>query len=217
MKKKLVLMLVAAAFVLTAIIGGTFAAYNTEGNNTTKVMVEFDDMDVALAAGLPEGTTVSGPFSVLPGDIYTFETAPFVAHDKDYDYFVRVTIDKQWDINSSKFDELDPSVITLDFGDALSSGWFTTNTSPATDEQVILYYSKPLTKGDGATHDVTAPFLKGFTLDGPKTDNTYAEQSFSLSYKVDVIQAAHVDEAMPAEWGVTPVLDENGNLVGITE
>ena len=67
MKKKIVLAVIAAALVLAAAIGTTFASFNTESENPGEATITLNDMQVALAAAPGEEERETIPEVAMPG------------------------------------------------------------------------------------------------------------------------------------------------------
>ena len=67
MKKKIVLAVIAAALVLAAAIGTTFASFNTESENPGEATITLNDMQVALAAAPGDDNTETIPEAAMPG------------------------------------------------------------------------------------------------------------------------------------------------------
>lgn len=207
MKKKYIVMAVACILALTAVIGSTVAAPTRSADKTGKTTVTIEDLVVALAAGVEEKITVNA----MPGQRIDFENY-YVKNTAGYDAYVRVTIDKQWPGNEA---ELDGSMISLLLGnsDKELNDWLV---KEASEEQVILYYKKMLSGKTADETDATSVFLSGVSFN-PSMDNSYTDKTANITVTVDAVQAAVAKDAMLAEWGVLPEIDEDGNITAITE
>lgn len=213
MKKKIVLMSIAAVLVLTAIIGGTLAGFQTETAEqgttdiTTKSLgIELVDGEVPMAAGIEEAKVG------MPGD--EIEMPYNIVNDipDGYELYTRVTIYKYWD---SENNELDPEMIQLRVqGEELTEGmvvndwivWY------ADEEQVIAYYTKPLATGEATSNIVDTLYI------APEINNDYTGETVMLEIKADAVQAAVAkDGSIPSEWGVFVDIDENGVITKIEE
>lgn len=212
MKKKLVLMSVAAALALTAIIGGTLAGFNTQSEQgktdiTTKALgIDLVGESVEINAYMP-GAAVEVPYYVV-NDV-----------EEGYDLYTRVTIYKYWsDLNleagkiSLYTKDADGNAVELttdeNGGTVRVNNWFI---QYADDEQVVLYYAKPLASGE-ATENVLDTLIVDASI-----DNAYAKQKVYLDVEADAVQKIAAESSIPSEWGVYPEFDENGNIVAITE
>ena len=207
-------MCLAAMLVGTAVIGGTFAGFNTETEQqataqiTTKSLsinlidTTMEDMDIPLADSIE---TIGDDERLMPGDSVAMSRS--IVNDADYDLYTRATIYKRWD-NS----ELDASKIQLTLGS--EEDWIIWHQDA---EQVILYYRNPLRgmRADGAV-DMTSEMISAVTV-GADINNDYADASIIIEFEVDAVQQLAADAAIPAEWGVYPTFDEEGRIVSISE
>lgn len=202
MKKKLVLMCIAGALVMTAVIGGTLAGFNTstENKGVTDISVNTLSIDVT-GAGMNDGSSSEDMIleaAAAPGG--EVEVNRTITNDGDYALYTRVTVNKKWDA--------DLPADTINMGIDESTDWivFAQN-----DEQIIMYYTKPLEKGE----TVTIPINK-ISFDA-KLNNDYAGKSVEFAAKVDAVQAAAAEDSMPSEWGVYPSINADGIITAIEE
>ena len=223
MKKKIVLAVIAAALVLAAAIGTTFASFNTESENPGEATITLNDMQVALAAAPGEEERETIPEVAMPGQEVNLKeyVVQNALEAQSYDIYTRVIIDKQWDGDSK--DVLDAGKVRLYIGDSelevskvgqIINGWFVQR---ADSEQVILYYTKKL--APGAYTDTS--FLNKISFDADM-DNSYTDKAINVNITVCAVQATADSEisaqAMNAEWGVFPVIDsETGAITDIKE
>lgn len=212
MKKKIVLMSIAAVLAMTAIIGGTLAGFNTQSEQgktdiTTKALgIDLIGESIEVDAYMP-GAEVSIPYYVI-NDV-----------EDGYDLYTRVTIYKYWDdltLDANKISlyvkDANGNAVELttdeNGGTVQVNNWFI---QYADDEQIILYYAKPLASGE-ATENV----LDSLIVDA-KIDNAYADKKIIVEVQADAVQKIAAESSIPSEWGVYPSFDENGNIVAITE
>lgn len=213
MKKKLILMCVAGVLVMTAIIGGTLAGFNTSTENkgvtniTVKAlgieMLGTDNGNIAQATG---GKARPG------GDM---ELVKNIQNNVEggYTLYTRVTIDKKWSDET-----LDASKIHLYVGSGDSkvellagviiNDWIVWYSDA---EQVVMYYTKPLAQGESSTN-----LMETLSFDADM-DNTYAGQEALITFSADAVQTIAAEDSIPSEWGVYPVFDGNGNITAIEE
>lgn len=221
MKKKIVLMSIAAVLAMTAIIGGTLAGFNTQSEQgKTDITTKSLGIELTNNNGEIEGeNSVSGKY--MPGSVTEIPFSVTNNVEEGYDLYTRVTIYKSWKDRT----DLDASVIHLYAKDAsgnpvelmpdaetgetvMINDWFI---QYADDEQIILYYAKPMVAGD-----VTANVVDTLMIDA-SIDNTYADQEIVVEVVADAVQRIAAESSMPSEWGVYPTFDENGNIVSIAE
>jgi len=79
------------------------------------------------------------------------------------------------------------------------------------DEQLTMYYTKPI-----AYNESTDEFLSTLSF-AKEMDNEFAGVEFNIEAEVTAVQANSGAEAMAAEWGMFPTIDENGVITGISE
>ena len=216
MKKKIILMGIAGAMVLTFIIGGTMAGFTAQSEQG-KTDIKTKQLGITLGDG--EGV----PLSDKPDDIEIrmpgeeVPAAYSVTNDvqEGYDLYTRVTIYKYWEDHP---DELDPELIHLYAGKETDRQELTAGTAVngwliwyADAEQVIAYYTKPL-----ATGEVTSNILDSISVSA-EVDNSYTDKKVMLDITADAVQKAVAESSIPAEWGVYPEFDADGNITGIKE
>lgn len=206
MKKKLILMCIAGALLMTAVIGGTLAGFNTEINEqgsaeitVSAFSIEVNDK-VASTKGTSESETIEA--AAVPGG--TMKIDRTIENKGEYDLYARVVINKKWK-------NIDKSAKTIQLVyDDDTSNWITTSDIDD-NEQVIMYYALPI-----AAHGEVKIPLTGIKFDS-SLNNDYAGKSVSLDISVDAVQAAVVEDSMLSEWGVLPTVNENGKITGIAE
>lgn len=228
MKKKYILMGVAGALVAATVIGGTLAALNTntEGNAGTGIAeISTNAIGISLTG---EGTTkeeLSDVATTPGGDVPCayYVTNNVSSDETGYSIYAKVTIYKSWEDDS-----LDASNATIDY---LANDEYIPYASNITDmknqvlsgeaddwivayadeEQIVLYYTKPLAQGESSSNFMDAI---SFASD---MNNAYADGQLNLSVEISAVQINTQEEAMQAEWGVFPAFDANGNITGIYE
>ena len=204
MKKKLILMCIAGALVMTAVIGGTLAGFNTttqenQGSGVTDIKVNTLSIDVSDRNDNENGKAGVMEFEepAVPGKEIVIDRV--IRNSGSYDLFARVTVNKKWT------DNLDAKMIELGME---TDGWLVVNED---DEQIIMYRQAPI----GVGEEVAVP-VKSLSFDASMT-NEYAGKSCEFDITVDAVQAAAAEDSMPSEWGVYPVFDADGNLEAIEE
>lgn len=204
MKKKLLLMCIAGALVMTAVIGGTLAGDVKRTDEQSVAGIEVYDFAIDVSGtGIEDGATsgvVSLEAAAAPGGKVIIERS--IKNSGNYDLYARIVINKKWKIDKSA------ESIKLLFGD--TTNWITAAND---SEQVIMYYTLPITKDA----EVKLP-LTGIQFDS-SLNNDYAGKSVNIDISVDAVQAAVAKDSMLSEWGVLPVFDEveTTKIKGITE
>ena len=204
MKKRIVLMGVAAALTATALIGGSLAYFQADGNdvrqqiNTKTLGISLKD---AKNGNLPSGTVLLP--NAMPGEDKELENKLVVSNTGDTPLYTRVTISKSWgagDENSFvKDSEKDSGAIEFD----------------GNDENMYLYYTKPVD-----VNSQTDAVLDRIKI-AEDLKNEYADKSIKIDVEVDAVQASQSEtareDAILTEWGVLASFDENGNITSIEE
>lgn len=210
MKKKLVLMCIAAGLVMAALVGSTAASFKSTVAKTNET-ITINEIGVALAASVEDETVVGIEVPpVVPGDEIELNDY-FVSNpmnEEDYSIYVKVTMYKQWNR-----DELVAEMVRFIYGDdddieSDLADWVIVHED---DEQTVLVYRKPLAPGEK-----TNAFLKKLSF-SPYLDNEYADATLTVSVRVDAVQKNVADKAIVAEWGLYPEFDADGNITAIDE
>ena len=217
MKKKLILMCIAGALVMTAVIGGTLAGFNTstENKGVTNITVnslgiemlgDSDEADAKADADVQDVKVVPGGDTVIQHNIVNNV-------EGGYDLYTRVTIDKKWEDGS-----LDSEKIRVYAGEGDSKQELLAGTNVSdwivwyTDaEQIIMYYTKPLAYGEATTN-----FIDSISFDADMK-NEYADAKMELNFSADAVQVIVAEDSIPSEWGVYPVFNGNGEITAIEE
>jgi hypothetical protein len=97
-------------------------------------------------------------------------------------------------------DEVEP-------GDVVN-GWIVASVD---EEEIVLFYTKPVDVGQATT-----PFIDGVTF-AENLDNRYTQVTYNLDFEVTAVQTVSGEAAFASSFGVFPVLDENGNIVSVSE
>lgn len=200
------LILIAAVLLITAAVGGSLAAYETGGLKALET-IELKDTEIALAASPFESDEVTlDGLIAMPGDTIEFDNEYYVENPaKDnYTVYTRVVIERKWMMQELDV-EMAELLLTLDEKD-----WIIDDSIP-NKERIVLYYRHPLSVGER-----TEPFLKGIYFK-PEMDNMYSKGELELTVTVNAVQAAVIEKAMPAEWGVWPVFAKDGKTLEAVE
>lgn len=229
MKKKYLLMGIAGVAVLSTMIGGTLAALDTATTEGATAEISVKSIGVAVN-GITGTDVVDGEIVLADGAVPggSYDCAYNVSNNvaDGYDIYVKVEIYKYWagdeegqlsssydiiyyDYNGEKIaypQELDDSYLT-------ENGWLV---QYADDEQIVLYYTKPLKASSNTEENTSSDFMDGISFDA-SIGNEYADCKLQLEYVVTAVQANNSEAAMAAEWGMFPVFDENGTLMGVYE
>ena len=216
MKKKLILMCIAGALVMTAVIGGTLAGFN-ESTEQRKTNINVNSLAINVTDANTGGDVAKDDLGriiisepAMPGG--RIEVDRTIENTGDYPIYIRVTVNKKWDDRSLSADS-----IQLDLE---SAGWITLPSE--NQEQIILYYTNPVNPvNEERTEGIIELPVTGISFDAGLT-NEYANKTFELAVEVDAVQAVQgenaqlAQDAMLSEWGVFPVID-NGVITGIEE
>lgn len=99
-------------------------------------------------------------------------------------------------------------ILDVDLGEALAKGWIV---SSQDNEETVLYYTQPIAAGD------TTPNVFSSVTLAKEMGNEFEGMGMTVSVKTEAIQASLAEQAMLAEWGVLPTIDENGVITEISE
>lgn len=230
MKKKLILMGVAAALVTITLIGGSLAYFQATGHqvqqqiNTKTLEIQLseagqDGSGKEIYTELPNGTVFVD--KIAPGSIIPKEVC--VTNTKDTDLYVRLTITKYWGKDSNSQNDADLKAFEKDMnkdagkiilepvntaGTAGSGDWILQSEDK---EQLVLYYTKPLAPGQN-----TSIFMDRIGISSD-LKNEYADLGIALKMQADAVQTLKGQDAMMSEWGVLATIDGAGNISSIEE
>ena len=220
-KKKLILMGVAAALVTTTIIGGTLAA-TTYRDSTGEEKADITTKSLSLSlTGNEESTFTERSYqiseSIVPGQ--TISENRVITNDGDYAFFARVILYKTWgemmkeitakDIGgdpvayeAEQVKALGGSLSANNINIVPGDGW---DVFYEDEGQMILYYRnavQPLGE--------TTSFMKELVV-SPDSGNEYANQTIIVDVSVQAVQADAGEDAIAAVWGVFPTI--SGNVI----
>lgn len=231
MKKKYLLMGVAGALVVSTMIGGTLAALDTATTEGAKAEISVKSIGVSVNQA-DGASTVDGSVEIkngaVPGGNYECSYNVSNTESEGYDIYVKVAIYKYWEdeegILESKYDSIyydcaDGSEKGKTYPQELEENYLTENgwlVQYADEEQIVLYYTKPLKATDNTLENTSTNFMDGISFD-PALGNAYANKELKLDYEITAVQANNSEAAMAAEWGMFPIFDEDGVLVGVYE
>ena len=210
MKRKLILLCLAAILGSAVVIGGTLAAFRTETGQRGIAQITTKSLSIEIQE---EEQKVRLGEHVQPGDTIILSRNIVNDAEEGYALYTRVTINKSWNrdgLDSGKIHLYmgDTELITENSGDLAESDWLLWYQDA---EQVVLYYRKPL-----EPWETTSEVLTAVKLD-TDADNAYAGANMMLDFDVDAVQKIAAGDAIVSEWGVYPQIDENGYLVSVTE
>lgn len=209
MKKKYMLMGVAAALITTTIIGGSLAAIQVNGEDVRQD-INTRSLNIELTgSGAVEGNLYLGnamPGGVIDKDIKIENTA-------DTPLYARVTIRKYWGDYGTDSSELtkDYSKDTDKISLEVSGEWLEDENASDGGETSVYYYRNPIEPG---TEPVD--ILKSLKIESD-LDNSYADKGIGLEVEVDAVQTYAAEDAMLSEWGIGADIDENGTIIDILE
>jgi len=213
MKKKLILMCVAGVLVMTAIIGGTLAGFNTSTESKGVTNITVNALGIEMLGTNSGNIAQASADDVKPGG--EIELIKNIQNNVDggYTLYTRVTIDKKW-----SDEELDASKIHLYVGSGdnkveLLAGVTVNNWIVwySDAEQVIMYYTKPLVQGE-----VSQNLIESVSFD-EDMNNSYVGKEVMISFSADAVQTIAAEDSIPSEWGVYPVIAGDGTITAIEE
>ena len=215
MKRKLILMCVAGVLVMTAIIGGTLAGFNTSTESKGVTNITVKELGITMVGTGTEANQQEDSIGkgATPGGEVALQHSVTNNVEGGYTLYTRVTIDKKWNDES-----LDPAKIRLYVGSGENKTELLAGTTVndwivwyADAEQVIMYYTKPLAQGESSSNLIDAVSFDA------QMDNSYAGKSAEISVSADAVQQIAAEDSIPSEWGVYPTIGEKGVITSIEE
>lgn len=212
MKKKLILMGVAAALVTTAFIGGSLAYFQADGREVQQQIstpgLSIDLIDRTTGEKAPESYVFE---DAMPGAVIDLENKLVVENTGNTPLYTRVTVTRCWGSGSGEgfvkdFDGESGKITVVPDGD-----WLIMENTDGNDGNLYLYYRYPLPEGAS-----TASILDRLEIP-EELGNKYTDKMIELSVEADAVQASSAQDAILAEWGVFPEFDQDGSLVSIEE
>lgn len=216
MKRKYIVAGTAAVLILAAMAGKTMAAFSVESEPlTADISVKSVGVSVVKDKEEEKGQ------KVMPGSIVLMPRAVKNDVPNGYDIYVKVVIYHRWEKQEETHNSADEADVLfagsgeekISLYDAAMQNGSVNNwiVQYADEEQVIMYYTKPL-----APNELTTDFLEGIIFE-PSMGNEYANAVYHLEYEVTAVQANNAKDAIAAELGVFMTFDANGTVVDISE
>ena len=232
MKKKYITLGVVGVLALLTTVGGTLAALNTDtkggvGAATAGISLENIGIDITEDTKVTQKMEATG---MTPGGEWK---NPYRAvcntAEGGYSVYAKVVVDRYWTEGTENDTEGTYADISSEVTEAYVSGtgsktvynaveeeakqyilndWIVTY---ADDEQMILYYRKPLKSGESSSD-----FLTGIRF-LPEMGNAYADKDYHMDITVTAVQANNSEDAIAAELGVFPTFDGKGNMTWVSE
>lgn len=224
MKKKIVLISIAALMVVATMIGGTMAAF--QASTSTQNDISTSELGIDLIQETPKNTNntrvpekmdngedeKSGfQYAGMPGDIV--DERVYAKNSKDKTLYLRVTVNKSWvDQYGEKNFDADANEIKIITNN--TEDWFIQE-GDEYGEVIYYYYKKPLKAGEETTN-----LMDQFSIlaeSKQKAGNTYTHLASMITFEAEAIQETAAKQAMLAEWGIKPTFESDGILTMITE
>ena len=217
MKKRVLLMGLAAVMVMGAVVGGSLAAGQASAENPVTAPLAAATLNIEWNGGKSDLVALTITDKVLmPADNVEVKNGYQVDNTGNVDAYIRVTVTKYWADENGKTTALAAGNIQLDLN---SKDWLTAEKlfEGNSGETEVYYYRYPVAAGQS-----TSELLETIGIPASLT-NEYAGMTVHLEAVADGVQFAGADAAdlnasgILASWGVSAQLDENGNLVSVTE
>lgn len=229
MKKKYMLMGIAAVLILATMVGGTLAAFNTKSEKTS-ANISIKSVGVTVIQDEPTALgdkAQKDASAIVPGSRIEMPRTVQNNIADGYDVYVKVVIYHTWEKEDNHLVDADEAdVIYVNAGESEQSLYEAAHPDEsssadgkvndwivqyADDEQIILYYTKPV-----APNQTTSNFMDGICFK-ETMGNDFANATYTLEYQVTAVQANNAKDAIAAELGVFPEFDENGNIISVSE
>lgn len=235
MKKKLILMGIAGACVITAIVGGTLAAKNevltgkaaVAPISTKELGIAICDNDgivgettsdgVVASAEITTDANISMPGTVIDENNKCGTNIPLKVKNitEGYAGYIRVHIYRTWKDDEKKKKELND-----DKESVIMSGWdenWIKSESESSPEDIVLYYKYPVDPGAETTS-----FLTKITIN-ENLGNDYMDKYFSYEVDADAVQALPAEDnqvnkdGIMSAWGMVAEFVEGSNQISKIE
>lgn len=217
MKKRVLLMGLAAVMVMGAVVGGSLAAGQASADNPVTAPLAAATLNIEWNGGESTPVTLAvTDQALMPADTVEVNNGYQVDNTGSVDAYIRVTVTKYWAEGEDKTTALDASNIQLGLNE---NDWIQAESlfEGNSGETEVYYYKYPVPAGQS-----TSELLKTIGIPADLT-NEYADKTVRLEAVADGVQFAGADAAdlnasgILASWGVAAQLDANGNLVSVTE
>lgn len=221
MKRRTAIITTAAVVMAAGIIGVTMAATAPQGRTTGKIKTSGIGVEIRHS-GIEEdktgvqtikedGNIVGVSYTGVPGGENKVSDVVTVWNTKERPIYLRVTINKTWsNADGTRNFDLDANQIKVMYKGAdlqngnSGDGWIISDVYDE-GETIYCYYQYPVSAGTQ-----TSELIDSFSIltENPeKIGNEYTGMSASVTFDADAIQQTAAEDAMLAEWGVTPTLD----------
>ena len=223
MKHKYTIAGVGIILIAVALIGGTMAANNAQTSQAAEADISVNGLKGGIEVSSEDPVFAkNSDVTATPGGDYDLSlNAVNAGGDLDYASYFKAVIYKEWnDANGDYIDPVESEAITEDrvrIGDTylddvepgdVVNGWIVASVD---EEEIVLFYTKPVDVGQATT-----PFIDGVTF-AENLDNRYTQATYNLDFEVTAVQTASGEAAFASSFGVYPVIDENGNIVSVSE
>lgn len=217
MKKKVLLMGLAAVMVMGAVVGGSLAAGQASAENPVTAPLAAATLNIEWTGGKSDPVTLEvTDKALMPADEIEVKDGYKVDNTGNVDAYIRVTVTKYWADGKGKTTDLAAENIELGLN---SADWLQAESlfEGNSNETEVYYYKYPVPAGQS-----TSELLETIGIPADLT-NDYADKTVKLEAMADGVQFAGADAAdlnasgILASWGVVAELDANGNLVSVIE
>ena len=217
MKKKVLLMGLAAVMVMGAVVGGSLAAGQASAENPVTAPLAAATLNIEWTGGKSDPVTLEvTDKALMPADEIEVKDGYKVDNTGSVDAYIRVTVTKYWADGKGKTTDLAAENIELGLN---SEDWLQAESlfEGNSNETEVYYYKYPVPAGQS-----TSELLESIGIPADLT-NDYADKTVKLEAVADGVQFAGADAAdlnasgILASWGVVAELDANGNLVSVIE
>lgn len=223
MKHKYTIAGVGIILIAVALIGGTMAANNAQTSQAAEADISVNGLKGGIEVSSEDPVFAkNSDVTATPGGDYDLSlNAVNAGGDLDYASYFKAVIYKEWnDANGEYIDPVESEAITEDrvrIGDTyldevepgdVVNGWIVASVD---EEEIVLFYTKPVDVGQATT-----PFIDGVTF-AENLDNRYTQATYNLDFEVTAVQTVSGEAAFASSFGVYPVINEDGNIVSVSE
>lgn len=207
MKKKII---IAVALLLIAFgaYQGTLAIFHQETNVNSPISA--GKLGIEIVNSATKKTTDETSFEqILPGAIVDQPIS--ILNAKEKELYVRIILTRYWiDENGKKV--VDANAEYIQPTTMNPSNWLMSKDDQANNEILYFYYKMPL-----SASETTSNFIDQIEFSSDINEQRYTKYKAHVALDAQAVQMIGAQDAMLSQWGIEVELDDNGNIVTITE
>ena len=226
MKRNVMIAGAGAIMVTVALIGGTMAANNAQTAKAAQAEISVNGLDggIDVTTTDPVFNSEEGIAATPGGDYKIVRSAVNSGATGDYNAYFKAVIYKSWMTGTEEYIDITESEVLEDrpyIGDGedriyldevkagdVVNGWLV---AYADEEEIEMFYTKQV-----APKAATTNFIEGVSF-AEDLSNKYCDAMYAIDFEVTAVQANNGQDAIASALGLYPVIDEDGNIVSVSE